>query len=104
MSLPVKHRTNLIAWFREACEKCREIYIDAVVEYVKNHEDEIKEALLKGEQVPITVNIYDKLCPKCKKLMKEHTEIWVDKDELKEMLLRGACSPRPPRKGRRERG
>ena len=113
MSLPIKRRTNLVAWFREACEKCREIYVNAVIEYVKSHEDEVKEALLKGEPMPITVNIYDKLCPKCKKLMKEYTEVWVDKNELKEMLLRGACSqvspkakhsPRPPRKKRRERG
>ena len=89
MSLPIKSKTNLAAWFREACDKCREIYIDAVIEYVAAHEDEIKEALLKGKQMPINVNIYDKLCPKCKKLMKEYTKVWVDKDELKEMLLGG---------------
>jgi len=89
MSLPIKHKTNLAAWFREACEKCREIYINAIVEYVKRHEDEIKEALLKGRRIPITVNIYDKICPECRELMKKYTEVWVDKDELKEMLLGG---------------
>ena len=89
MSLPIKSKTDLMAWFKEACDKCREIYIDAVVEYIAAHEDEIKEALLKGEQIPINVRIYDELCPRCRGLMKKHTEVWIDKDELKEMLFRG---------------
>ena len=89
MSLPIKSRTDLAAWFREACDKCRKVYIDAVVEYVAAHEDEIKEKLLKGEQVPINVNIYDKLCPKCRGLLKKHTKVWVDEDALKDMILGG---------------
>ena len=89
MSLPIKSRTDLAAWFREACDKCRKVYVDAVVEYVAAHEDEIKEKLLKGEQVPINVNIYDKLCPKCRGLLKKHTKVWVDEDALKDMILGG---------------
>ena len=89
MSLPIKSKTDLAAWFREACDKCRKVYVDAVVEYVAAHEDEIKEKLLKGEQVPINVNIYDKLCPKCRGLLKKHTKVWVDEDALKDMILGG---------------
>ena len=89
MSLPVKSETDLRAWFREACDKCRKAYIDAVVEYVAAHEDEIKEAMLKGEQVQINVRIYDKLCPRCRGLMKKYTKVWVEGDEIKEMLLGG---------------
>ena len=89
MSLPIKSETDLRSWFREACDKCRKAYIDAVVEYVAAHEDEIKEAMLKGEQVQINVRIYDKLCPRCRGLMKKYTKVWVEDDEIKEMLLGG---------------
>ena len=89
MSLPIKSKTDLMAWFREACDKCKKIYVDAVIEYVAAHEDDIKEALLKGENIPINVRIYDKICPKCRGIMKKHTKVWVDEDELKEMLFGG---------------
>ena len=97
MSLPIKSKTDLMAWFKEACDRCKKVYIDAVIEYVAAHEDEIKEKLLKGEQVPINVNIYDRLCPRCKGLLKKHTKVWIDEDELKEMLFGGV-----KRAGKRE--
>ena len=37
----------------------------------------------------MNVRIYDKLCPRCRGLMKKYTKVWVEDDEIKEMLLGG---------------
>jgi len=89
MSLPIKSRTDLAAWFREACEKCKKAYVDVVVEYVAAHEDEIKEKLLRGEPLTVNVNVYDRLCPRCKGLLKKYTKVWVDEDALKDAVFGG---------------
>jgi len=105
MGLPVMGKTDVVAWFKEACDRCREIYLNAVVEYVAEHEDEIKEKVLKGEEITTDVKIYDKLCPRCKGLWKKYTEVWVDKNVLKDALFGGDSLPRPrKKKKRRERG
>ena len=87
MSLPIKKQTDLIAWFMEACPKCRKIFLDELARFLAAHEREVVRKILRKEPLSFDLDIYDKLCPRCQGVYEKYTKIEVDQEMVKKMMF-----------------